>query len=488
MFRRLFCLFSTVLLIMCSVNSFSVAEEEDYSYDFDLAFSLNADSFPRLFQERAAGYASLINRLGLRGNISWTLSTQSMDLNATLYYTDDPALSYPFRIYGSKTHLYFTSPLIDNEVLFLNMTALMEFSVKAKNTLGVPLSYIALLFPYSTENAVSGLVWAWQDVIGTFTKSSKVPAARFREVSDLWAEEFADNNDLRFWITGIAEGSETPDAVDEEMHSFARYPEKLAGGKPVSVKIAPGSEIWKNASGNIFYSRQESEESSSVNVSLPATDNGYIPEFSSVSRFEDQFLSFDIAASLRRNVPAGISGQTGEDEYAAEDSDEKYDYLEDSDSPDVYLPDLMLDFRANGSGIPRVLPADSVFTLSVSILGALYPNNAFSLLGETKEDGVVTLSLFKSTDGAAAPDEIFRCAGTLVPAAESKYVPDYTLDYPGCYNVFSFTDQSLAEFTDKVLPTLVKSVFSFIVSAPTSACQSFLDDLTDIGVLDMLLD
>ena len=58
----------------------------------------------------------------------------------------------------------------------------------------------------------------------------------------------------------------------------------------------------------------------------------------------------------------------------------------------------------------------------------------------------------------------------------------------GSYNVFSFNEQKLGEFTDKVLPPLVRSVFSFVAAAPTSACQSFLDDLTDIGVLDMLLE
>ena len=55
------------------------------------------------------------------------------------------------------------------------------------------------------------------------------------------------------------------------------------------------------------------------------------------------------------------------------------------------------------------------------------------------------------------------------------------------YNVFSFNELTLAEFRSKVLPPLVKNVFSFIAAAPTSACQSFLDDLTDIGLLDMLL-
>ena len=56
------------------------------------------------------------------------------------------------------------------------------------------------------------------------------------------------------------------------------------------------------------------------------------------------------------------------------------------------------------------------------------------------------------------------------------------------FNAFSFNEQKLANFKSRVLPPLVKNIFSFVAAAPTSACQSFLDDLTDIGLLDMLLE
>ena len=56
------------------------------------------------------------------------------------------------------------------------------------------------------------------------------------------------------------------------------------------------------------------------------------------------------------------------------------------------------------------------------------------------------------------------------------------------YNVFSFNETRLAEFRNKVVPLVLRSVLTFVSEMPTSACQSFLDDLTDSGVLNMLLD
>ena len=67
MFRRILCLLCAALIIAWIVPACSESGEGSFSYDFDLTFHLNADSFPELLRSRAEGYASLVNRLGLRG-------------------------------------------------------------------------------------------------------------------------------------------------------------------------------------------------------------------------------------------------------------------------------------------------------------------------------------------------------------------------------------------------------------------------------------
>ena len=506
MIRRIFCLFCMVLLLISAVPAVSETAVESGSYDFDLSFYLNADSFPELLHTRAVGYASLVNRLGLRGTFSWSSSAQSIDLEATLYFTDNPSLTYPFRLYGTKSRIFITSPLINNEIILLNMAALMEFAIKAKNTLGVPLTYFALLLPYTTESAFDGLISSWQDVIGTFTESGEVTVGQFMELSEQWTNELLNSGLLHWWITGVAAGADSQECVEVEMNNLPGYYENVTGNQPLAVSVASGSEIWTNASGDTLFSRTETEDSVSVSLSLPASGNGYVPRFSFSRQYRDETVSFDVSASICRDVSAVAENifpeeadaqddtydeyEYGEDEYAEyDDYEEEYEDSEDWDLSPEDLPEILIDFHADGAGLPRVYPCDASLKMSLAVHGALYPDYAFILKGETKKDGSVILSLTKPSDGPSSPVEILRCAGTMLPAADPKAVPDYMqASLEGVYNVFSFNEQKLAAFKSKVLPPLVRSIFSFVAAAPTSACQSFLDDLTDIGILDMLID
>ena len=515
MFRRMLCLLCAVLMLARTAPACSESAGGSCSYDFDLAFHLNADSFPELIRSRVEGYASLVNRLGLRGTVSLSTVTQCADLEATLYYVDDASLSYPFRLYGSQSRIFFTSPLINNEILLLNMAALMEFSIKAKNTLGVPLSYAALLYPYSTTSAFEGIARTWQETIGTFTESGQVTVDQFRTLSDLWIDQIQSSGLLGWWIEGLSSGSDAPSVVEAEINELPFYYEQVTGGQPLSVSVTTGSEIWTNAEGDTLFSRLESDGSQSVSLSLPASGNGYVPEFSFSRRDQDNAFSFEAAASIRWDASA-VSGSSASaetavyDEYGYSENDFAYggeygscDGYDESDEYNGYydedeaewkaaasgFPDLMLDFHASGTDLPRTMPADADCSLSVSVTGALYPDYGFDLKATTKKDGAFTLSLSKPLHDDPAQAEIFRCTGTFVPSDETKDVPDYMQEPLGdIFNVFSFNEQKLATFRSRVLPPMVRNIFSFVAAAPTSACQSFLDDLTDIGLLDMLLE
>ena len=243
------------------------------------------------------------------------------------------------------------------------------------------------------------------------------------------------------------------------MNNLPFYYENVTGGKPLKVSVSRGSEIWTNASGDTLFSRIESDGSQSVSLSLPASENGYIPKFSFSRYNDDQTFSFEIAASVLRDPSAvsadSVSGE--ESEYDAYGYDE-YGYTEYEDdeddlgwgSIDSDAPDVMLDFLASGSGLPHMLPADSDFSLSVSVVGALYPDYAFIMNGTTNRDGAVTLSLSKPLSNGDAQTEIFSCTGTFIPAADPKDVPNYMQETLGdIFNAFSFNEQKLANFKSR---------------------------------------
>lgn len=530
MIRRLVCVLVCILLLLPCCPAFAEPLSEDGSLDFDLVFSLNADSFPPVLRSRMQGYADLLKRIGLKGNIAWSVPNNSMDLNATLYYLDKPSVSFPFRLYGAPARLFFTSPMIQNETLFLNMAGFVEFAVKAKNTLNINLPYLALLYPFSTEYAFSALAKQWQEVIGTFPEGGTVAAEKFRQLADLWSSELQDNQYLQIWIGALADGSEAPDAIYEEFASLPAYARIVTGGEPVSVSADEKTETWQNAAGSVLFSRTEEENGRSVSFTLPASKNRYIPSFSFSTRQDQQMLSFDLAASvvLDKSEPVSPSepAESGESEASEEsedsedseeeenvygppraddedyEEDEEYDGYENDDEDyeesdeegageeggdGVRRPDTLLKCRVSGRQLPLSVPSDSSFSIVVTLEGAAYPNYSFVLRGKTKQDGAFSLSLCKPDSEEDPSGVFFTCSGMVVPGG-NKAVPDHmTHRYRNDFNVFSFNEERLAEFKSKVIPSLIKSVFAFVEEAPTSACQSFLDDLTDMGVLQMLL-
>ena len=520
MIRQIVCVFCVLLLLPSFSASAEPISEED-SLDFDLVFSLNADAFPPVLRERMQGYADLLNRIGLRGNIAWSVQNNSMDLNATLYFLDKPSVSFPFRLYGAAPRLFFASPMIQDEIIFLNMAGFLEFGVKAKNTLNLNLPYVALLYPFSTEYAFSALTKSWNEIIGSFPeKGGTVSAEQFQQLAELWNAELQDNQYLQIWISALAEGSDAPEAIYDEFSSLPSYYQAVTGGQSVSVTVDESSETWKNAAGDVLFSRVSQGNDFSVFFTLPASKNRYVPAFSFSTSRDERSLSFDLAASVLRdesapaslpeqeesedsdeNVYAPVSDNDYEEdeEYGDYEEDEEYDgyeyededYGEEDEEGEVddgiKRPDTLLKCGIAGRQLPVSLPSDSSFSIVVSMEGAAYPNYSFVLKGQTGQDGSLSLSVCKPGSAEEASDVIFSCSGTLVSGG-NKEVPNYMRHpYKELYNVFSFNEERLADFKSKVIPPLVKSVFAFVAEAPTSACQSFLDDLTDMGVLHMLL-
>ena len=528
MIRRMLCLLCAVILFTAAVPASAEEAESRYSYDFDLTFTLNAESFPALMRSRADGYAQLVNRLGVKGNFAWSDSTKSYELDATLYYIDKPSMSFPFRFFGMKEWLFCTSPLMNDAILFFNMNALIEYAIKVKNTLGFPLSYLAFLYPYATEQAFWGLSSSWQSVIGPIEGNKKITVEQFKQLSELWSDQLSSNSRLQLWISALAGGSEAPAAVEAEFANLPEYYQNVTGGNSLTVAAGEGSETWTDSRGTVLYSREESDSSFSLSLSLPASANRYKPSLSLRRLSEGDTFSLSCNASvsqedrsitelLAETPSAENSGTSGEysetgyyssyDEYAYDESDSydnDYPYDEDytydgyddyenvyedygETAEQLYLPGLLLWFSAEATGLPASFPEDSSFFISSTMRGAVYPNFTIHFMGETKADGSLTFSLCKPFRENEEPVTIFSCSGTVLPA-EPRDIPDYLYqDLSVVYNVFSFNEDSLAAFSHNVLPPLVRSLFSFVAEAPTAACQSFLDDITDLGILDMLL-
>ena len=502
MMRRILCILCAVLLLIPALPAAAGESGGSFSYDFDLTFSLNSGSFPKLQRSRTEGYALLAECIGLKGNIAWSADTQSMELDAVLYYRDNPSLSYPFRLFGTKARLFVTSPLINNEVIYLDMSCLMEYAIKVQNYLSIPLPYFVFLVPYSDEYALGVLANAWNSTIGSFTESGTVSVDQFRALSDQWSELLQSHVHLQRWITALADGSSDPEVtatVNSEFENLPSYYEYVTLNQPLTVTVGNGGQTWKNAEGKTLFTSCESEGSFSLDFSLPASKNRYIPSLSFTRSTGESTFSFDLEASVcqedypianesTRNVSASAA-ETASEDTDGEDETVYVEIFENDEEDELDArPGLLLYVSAEAEDLPSAYPDDSSFTVNATVRGTVYPNYSFYIKGETKKDGAVSLSLCKPYVEGTEPVRIFTCSGTVLPA-ETREIPDYMLkSLSGTHNAFSFNEQSLAVFTRKVVPSLVRSLISFVEAAPTAACQSFLDDLTDSGVLGMLLD
>jgi hypothetical protein len=119
----------------------------------------------------------------------------------------------------------------------------------------------------------------------------------------------------------------------------------------------------------------------------------------------------------------------------------------------------------------------------------MYPDFNLSILGKTEKGGAASVSFCQPSDGAA-PKPMLTFEGTVVPssvhvekAPNFNYKPEKLY---GTYNFFSFSEYYVAKFKNAVTEPLIKGLLDFVAAAPTAACQSFLDDLTDSGVLNMM--
>lgn len=469
MLKRLLCLLAVFVLCL----SFACAEEAAPTaqrFDFDLTFSLDPEAFPARARSRARGYAELLDSLQLRGDITICEATQSFDINASFFFRNNPSVSVPFRFYGVPSMLFLTSPLIGNETLLFNMPALAEFSIKVKKSLNTPLPAVALLYPevyrYNFWN-----VWkTWDEYTGPAGVTREVSAEQIAKLADAWRDLLANDPYLNVWMTALYSVSSAPEAVEAELNGVPSYlTDFVSGGKPLSVTVGDRTETWRNAAGQTLFSREDTDSSVSWRLDLPADENSYVPLLSFSKTTGDGVLDFTLEGSMLRSQGQALASSLEDEE----------------DSP---WPETMLVLSASGSSIPLSFPADSSFSLAASIRGALYPNFDFSLRGDTKKDGTMSVSLFRPLeDGSSVP--VLTGQGTVVPG-KAETVPDFNYsnkELYGNYNFFSFSEYYMAKFKNAVTKPLLKGLLDFVAEAPTAACQSLLDDLTDAGIINMML-
>ena len=91
--RKLTAIVISVVLLFSAAGAYA-SEDEDYSvysYDFDLRFHLDAERFQPRVRPHIRGYAELLDILSMKGNLTWSSETGSMDLELNIFPQTNPS-------------------------------------------------------------------------------------------------------------------------------------------------------------------------------------------------------------------------------------------------------------------------------------------------------------------------------------------------------------------------------------------------------------
>ena len=434
-------------------------ENAGFSYDFDLRFHLNADVFPLRNKAHMQGYADFLDILEFCGNISGSAATGSIDLNGRLIPLNRPDAVISFRLFGVPEHLCLSSPLLGSETLWFQNYVLMEFAYKTWNNLHLPLSWVAMLFPYVTENAFSRLAEAWYKNAGNVSPGQSVSKKTLLKIAGEWSSVLQDDSRLYYWINALAAPSGLESILSSEFYALPAYlTDTVSKNGALKVRKKNGSIQWVNQDQDILFSSSETEEGLSLELDLPVTANGYVPGFSFSSRGDGNSVSFAVAGDYSRYYPG-----------------------------DEVLPNSLVTFSLSADSLPVIWPSESAFSAALHVAGSLFPNMDFTLQGVTGADGSVRLSLYQKVNEKAEATEVFTCSGSVSPVSDFTVPSFRTADLIKNTHVFSVSDT----YTDPVERTigrpLIYGLLNFLDALPARACQSVMDDLEDWGILDILV-
>ncbi len=464
--KRLLALFFALVLVCCTAAS-SFSEDVSfpvYSYDFDLRFHMNADVFPARDRTRMQGYADLLNMIGLKGNLTFCPSNESFDLNAEIIPITNPDASISFRLYGTPKYVGLSSPLLGNETAWFQNPFLMEFAFKTWNNLRIPLQYPALLHPYVTEAAFQQMAKAWNSRFGSVRKSTTFSRKKITALSEQWASVLHNDSSLKYWIYAISLPSKNGDIMETEFSRLPDYVLNRVFPKGGLKYILKGStETWANEQGETLFTRTSENGCSEWALTLPATENGYLPRLSVRSGTDSASRLYSLSLKGSYNLPE--SRETG---HSA-------------------LPDSLFSISLDMNNWPADWPMDASFNASLDIGGVLYPNVIMTLCGTGSADGSLSLTLSEPVEGNGTSVDVFSCSGTFIPVV-SSVVPEYTRkDFLSFLSIFNVSDQSKDDFIHSVRRPLFLGVLNFLDELPSSACQSVMDDLEEYGLLDIVL-
>lgn len=452
-----------VLLLLCvflSGLSFPIQAEQEavpanrsgIACDFSLRLRLNMEAFSPSDQGRARGYSDLLDALEFHGSISYDASERYADLSLKIVPLNREAQPVTLQIFGTPAALYLVSDLLGDEAVLISSASLLDFAVKTYYRLGLKLHYPALLFPYVYEFAAAKIINRWNKIYtASADRETLITPGQISSLAKSISTQLNRSSDLNTLITALGLVGGKEDTVAAIFESIPEYlTQTLTDGEAVVIHRDAQKETW-SARKQVFYTHGILADRERIRLRLPAFPNGYVPSFSWTRIREDQREKLTISASL------------------AHPSEE-----------------ALFAFSFSADGLPASWPSAAHADGSLSLTGALVPQGSFLFTLDTDPSGAFTAEIRKPSGPEAEGRWWIQAEGTLLPREIHESAAREPADLHAT-DILRVNDTTLSEFVNRVRFPAAVGLIRFIVGLPVSACQTILDDLTDTGVLGILL-
>lgn len=441
--RRALC----ALLCLCMLlPSLALADYDATGLRFRLSFQMDGSAFPKAQQPLMNNLAQLMNLLTLEGTLESSF-TSCFDLNTLFMLGNQESTRTSLRVFGTESAWGINSSLLGNETLFVNLVALLEFSIKTYFHLDIPLQRVTLLAsPYVHTSALDSMVSAWRRVMlaksGPRTISKKQASALAQEMADIAQTDRA----FQYWVQALTMEIGYDEDVTYALTNLPAWVDSFVGKGGIAIAQRGSTETWRTGDITLF-TRTVEDTVTAWSLELPPSVNGYA-----------------IAAH-----------------YTAQAEGEHLLQLTITDEMEATALDLTL--RATGIASLESLQLTSPFSLQVDMSGEAFAQPTHLLLEGQKEDGYMTLSLLN----AKTRQPQLTLSGTVQHYTPDK-APEFTnAQLESCFNLLSMNDVTLTQLLSQVSSPLMNGLIPLLTHTPAAAIQSLMDLLEEHRVLDLLL-
>lgn len=412
---------------------------------FDLALDMDPSAFSPELQPTLQGIADLVNIITLQGTLEQAF-TGCFDLKADVLLNSSEETRTPVRLFGPFSHWGIQSSLLGDELLMINMLAMMEFSMKVYFHLNIPIQrYTFFLSPYIHQTAFEYMSYALRDTMLLTEGDRVIPRENMLAMAQQIAEISAGDRAFLYWVKGLAMESGYEETILEAFATMPEWFDSFLAEEGVSITTTGATETWRTGEITLF-TRTVENDMNAWAVTLPATTNGYV-----LSIF--------------------YNGQGGDHQLQISVTDEYEELLVECLLKAENLPDLSAE-----------TPITAPFCVDYTVSGLFLEEDIHLLFQGEGKDGQFSLSMVNPE--TTQPQ--LTLSGTL-ESYTPETLPDFLVeDMEKGVSILSINDTTLTQLLRSVASPMLKGMIPLLVNVPASSLQTILDLLTDSGILGML--